>query len=66
VQPQDGILLKEEDIINFCKEHLPFAKTPKVIVFGNDIPVTTTGKYQRNKCKPLFKEWKAVQFRKEK
>jgi acyl-CoA synthetase (AMP-forming)/AMP-acid ligase II len=64
VQLQEGMTLSEEDIINFCKEHLPFAKTPKVIVFGNDIPVTTTGKYQRNKCKPLFKEWKAVQFRK--
>lgn len=66
VQKQEGSVLGEDEVIAFCREHLPFAKTPKVIVFGNDIPVTTTGKYQRNKCKPLFKEWKAVQFRKEK
>ena len=48
----------------YCREQLPFAKAPKVVVFGNDIPVTSTGKYQRNKCKPLFIEWKGVQFRK--
>jgi long-chain acyl-CoA synthetase len=66
VQKQEGSVVGEDEVIAFCREHLPFAKTPKVIVFGNDIPVTTTGKYQRNKCKPLFKEWKAVQFRKEK
>lgn len=66
VQLQDGASLTVEDVINFCKEHLPFAKTPKVVVFGNDIPVTTTGKYQRNKCKPLFLEWRGVQFRREK
>lgn len=64
VQKMDGVLVSEEEIISFCKEHLPFSKVPKVVVFGNDIPVTSTGKYQRNKCKPLFKEWKGAQFRK--
>ena len=64
VQIMEGATLAESDIVEFCKLHLPFAKTPKVVVFGNDIPVTSTGKYQRNKCKPLFKEWKAAQFRK--
>jgi acyl-CoA synthetase (AMP-forming)/AMP-acid ligase II len=66
VQPIEGEMLTAEEVISHCREHLPFSKAPKVVVFGNDIPVTTTGKYQRNKCKPLFKEWKAVQFRKEK
>jgi acyl-CoA synthetase (AMP-forming)/AMP-acid ligase II len=64
VQPIEGITINESDILTFCKNELPHAKTPKVVVFGNDIPVTSTGKYQRNKCKPLFKEWKAAQFRK--
>lgn len=64
VEKLEGATLKEEDVMNFCREHLPFAKSPKVVIFGKDIPVTTTGKYQRNKCKPLFREWKAVQFRK--
>jgi long-chain acyl-CoA synthetase len=56
--------VSESDILAFCKSELPHAKAPKVVVFGNNIPVTSTGKYQRNKCKPLFKEWKAAQFRK--
>jgi len=64
VQKAEGANISEEEILSFCKEHLPFSKTPKVVIFGNDIPVTSTGKYQRNKCKPLFKEWKASQFRK--
>jgi len=64
VQKNENVNLSEKDVISFCKEHLPFSKTPKVVIFGNDIPVTSTGKYQRNKCKPLFAEWRGVQFRK--
>ncbi|MFI5263082.1 MAG: class I adenylate-forming enzyme family protein [Candidatus Kapaibacterium sp.] len=65
VQKIDGAILSEDDVITFCKEHLPFSKAPKVVVFGNDIPVTSTGKYQRNKCKPRFLNWKDSQFRKQ-
>lgn len=64
VQLHEGVTLSEEDVLNFCKEHLPHNKMPKVVIFGNDIPVTSTGKYQRNKCKPLFTQWKNAQFRK--
>jgi len=64
VQKTEGVELSGDDVIAFCKEHLPFAKVPKVVVFGNDIPVTSTGKYQRNKCKPFFLNWKNKQFRK--
>ena len=64
VQPIEGAMLSAEEVIAWCREALPFAKSPKAVIFGNDIPVTSTGKYQRNKCKPLFLEWKAVQFRK--
>ncbi len=62
VKPKDGIVLSEAEVIAYCRKHLPFAKTPKVVVFGNDIPVTSTGKYQRNRCKHLFAQWKSVQF----
>jgi long-chain acyl-CoA synthetase len=65
VQKEDPSLT-EEAVIAHCKEHLPFAKVPKVVIFGNEVPVTSTGKYQRNKCKPFFTEYRAVQFRKEK
>ncbi len=64
VQKEDGAALSAEELIEHCKATLPFAKVPKVVIFGNDIPVTSTGKYQRNKCKPLFSEWRGVQFRK--
>jgi long-chain acyl-CoA synthetase len=65
VQVIEEASTSEEEILTFCRAQLPFAKAPKVVIFGNDIPVTSTGKYQRNKCKPLFAEWKDVQFRKQ-
>jgi acyl-CoA synthetase (AMP-forming)/AMP-acid ligase II len=64
VQIVEGASLSEQELLAFCRELLPFSKAPKVVVFGNEIPVTSTGKYQRNKCKPLFAEWRAAQFRK--
>lgn len=62
VKPADSSLTAEE-LIAFCREHLPAHKTPKVIVFGSDIPVTSTGKYQRNRVKHLFGDHKETQFR---
>ncbi len=62
VRLADGASLSEASIIASCRKALPFQKSPKVVVFGNDIPVTSTGKYQRGKLKPLFLQWKAVQF----
>lgn len=56
--------VSKEDIIAYCREHLPFHKSPKVVLFTDALPVTSTGKYQRNKVKHLFAEWKAEQFRK--
>ena len=52
-------------ILEYCHKHLPFAKTPKVVVFGEELPVTSTGKYQRLKVAHLFEEWKGVQFKNE-
>ncbi|MBS1518104.1 MAG: acyl--CoA ligase [Bacteroidetes bacterium] len=54
----------KEEIISKCRGHLPFFKSPKVVLFSDSIPVTSTGKYQRNKVKDLFKKWKEVQFKK--
>jgi long-chain acyl-CoA synthetase len=63
VELLEGEKENPETIIEFCKDHLPHAKTPKVIIFGNEIPVTSTGKYQRRKVAHLFSEWKEVQFK---
>jgi len=53
-----------DSIIAFCRANLPFHKSPKVVLFTHSLPVTSTGKYQRNKVKHLFSEWKDSQFRK--
>ncbi len=64
IELEDGAEENEEAILNYCRKHLPHSKTPKVIVFGNEIPVTSTGKYQRTKVTHHFEQWKSVQFRK--
>ncbi len=50
-------------IIQYCKSKLPSYKAPKVVVFSDSIPVTSTGKYQRNKVKYLFAEFKTQQYK---
>ncbi len=52
-----------DSILEFCQKELPFSKAPKVVLFADALPVTSTGKYQRSKVKHLFTEWKATQFR---
>jgi long-chain acyl-CoA synthetase len=58
-----GMDLSETEILRFCRAHLPFYQCPKVVVFGNDFPVTSTGKYKRNQLKPLFAKYAEQQFR---
>ncbi len=53
----------EELILAFCRQHLPTSKCPKVVLFADSLPVTSTGKYQRNRVKHLFAEWKDAQWR---
>jgi acyl-CoA synthetase (AMP-forming)/AMP-acid ligase II len=63
---KDNINANDElkaQIISKCRQQLPFYKTPKVIVFSDTIPVTSTGKYQRSKVKHLFTEFKTIQFK---
>lgn len=50
-------------IIQHCRAKLPAYKSPKVVVFSDSIPVTSTGKYQRNKVKHLFAEFKTGQYK---
>jgi long-chain acyl-CoA synthetase len=63
VQRAAGAEVRAEEILAACRARLPFAKAPKVVVFGDDVPVTSTGKYQRGKLRPLFARHKATQFR---
>jgi long-chain acyl-CoA synthetase len=61
---EEGVTLKAEDILAHCRKRMTFEKSPKVVVFGTEVPVTATGKYQRLKLQDLFKEWEKAQFRK--
>ncbi|MCC7439076.1 MAG: acyl--CoA ligase [Armatimonadetes bacterium] len=61
VRPSDETLT-EAELLEYCRQRLPAFKTPKVVVFGEHIPVTSTGKYQRNKVKHLFGDYKDHQF----
>ncbi len=41
----------EADLLTHCRERLPFAKQPKVILFGEEVPYTSTGKPKRLELK---------------
>ena len=41
----------EDEMVQWCRKELPFAKCPKVIVFGKEIPYTATGKPKRLELK---------------
>lgn len=60
VEPSEELKKK---ILEYFKSKLPAYKAPKVILFTDTIPVTSTGKYQRNKVKHLFTEFKTTQFK---
>ncbi|MBK8912453.1 MAG: acyl--CoA ligase [Chlorobi bacterium] len=61
VKPCDDTLT-EAELLEYCRLRLPAFKAPKVVIFGEDIPVTSTGKYQRNRVKHLFVDYKDHQF----
>ncbi len=58
-----GARLDEASVIAGCRARMPFEKSPKVVVFGSEVPVTSTGKYQRLKLQDRFVEWEHTQFR---
>lgn len=47
VVPQEGTEIDPDGLLAFCRERLDFAKSPKVVVTGTEIPYTTTGKPKR-------------------
>ncbi len=63
VKLEPGASVDEGAILEACRQRLPFAKAPKVVVFGEEIPVTSTGKYQRGRLRHLFAAHKSTQFR---
>lgn len=66
VVKEEGTSISEVEVIDACRKAMPFSKSPKVVVFGHDIPVTITGKYQRLKLKELFTAHGNTQFKENK
>jgi long-chain acyl-CoA synthetase len=60
---QEGATLDEQTVLAYCRARMSFEKSPKVVVFGVEIPVTTTGKYQRLRLRDLFAAHQDTQFR---
>ena len=60
---QDDAERDAEHILAHCRRQMSFEKSPKAVVFGADIPATSTGKYQRLKLQPLFAQWEGTQFK---
>jgi len=63
IVPEPDADLDADAILAHCRERMTFEKAPKVVVFGENVPVTSTGKYQRLKLHDLFTEWAHTQFR---
>lgn len=63
VVPEDGAQPSIELILSACRDALGFEKSPKVVIFGTDIPMTSTGKYQRLRLRDQFSEFRTQQFR---
>ena len=63
IVPEADAQLTAEGILAACRARMTFEKAPKAVVFGSEIPVTSTGKYQRLKLQGLFAEWERTQFR---
>ena len=63
VVKEEGAILSEADVLKACRKDMAFAKSPKVVQFGTEIPLTTTGKYQRLRLKDLFMAHRDVQFK---
>ncbi len=52
VVPRDGAApVTERDLLEHCRRLLPFSKRPKIILFGQDVPYTSTGKPKRLELK---------------
>lgn len=68
VVPREGATPPtEREVLEFCRLLLPFNKRPKVILFGQDVPYTTTGKPRRLELKarlaPPLRFYRDVQFK---
>lgn len=48
--------LMEEDVIQFCKDHLAHFKAPKKVIFTRELPKTGSAKICKYKLREKYKE----------
>ena len=67
IVPEAEAQLEEAAVLAFARQRLPFSHTPKVVLFGQTIPFTTTGKPKRIQLAQDLAEqlapYRQVQFR---
>jgi len=67
VVPREGCEPTESLLLEFCRTRLAFAKRPKVILFGEEVPYTATGKPKRLELKNMMAaalaQYRDVQFK---
>jgi len=54
-----GMTATEDEIINFCKEHLASYKKPKSVEFWDRLPMTGSGKIMKNEIRDRY--WKGYE-----
>lgn len=57
VVPKAGQTIKEEEIINLCKENLAPFKVPKGVIFMDQLPKTPSGKILKRDLRQLYKDF---------
>jgi long-chain acyl-CoA synthetase len=67
VRCEPAALLSEAELLAYCHHSLPFSMRPKIILFGQEVPYTATGKPKRLELKarlaPALAAYRDVQFK---
>ena len=56
---REGMTATEDEIIDFCKEHLASYKKPKSVEFWDSLPITASGKIKKNEIRDRY--WKGYE-----
>ena len=56
VQLKEGARLPEQELIDFCAQHLANFKRPRLIRFVDELPKTAVGKIQKNVLRAEYQE----------
>jgi fatty-acyl-CoA synthase len=56
IVPKPGVTLSEDEVRAFCRKSLAAYKVPRLVRFvaERDLPLTTTGKLQKNRLAATF------------